>query len=471
MGYALILLFLIIGIVAAVFYSLKRKLAHFVFAMKVLHISAISISAISVFLVENEILVYIVGACLPLLFLLVYKGYFNGKEHQNRSSWGVFYFAAVFFVLLLAFPEQPKNIFYPLIVLALADGMATLLGYFFGKHPLSFSNEPKSWEGSIAFFISTWVCFQLIPQIPGMVDPGFHSIWALLIVCAFLTVVEAISVKGRDNIWVSLGVLYWMLIDTTSIDGFSFLIVLGIAVITFFTFKMKWLTPDGAVAAAIMGCVLLISPQPKWVIPALVFFVVGSSISFFPGKEIKQGHEPRSSFQVFCNGGVSTFFMALLFITSDFVFLIAGIAALATSMSDTTSSEIGVRYGKKTYNIYTFRSVSAGLSGGISAVGTIAGIAILALYSLIPFAIIGEFNLKVYLIIVSSGLFGNIMDSYLGALFQIKYRSPSSAQWSDYPGKSAGQESRGYPIITNDVVNLLSTILASLLGVFLYNVL
>ena len=471
MGYALILLFLITGFVVASFYALKMNLVHFVFVKKILHISAISISAASVFLIENEVLLYIVGATLPILFFMVYKGFFNGLEHQNRKSWGVFYFAAVFFVLLLAFPVEPNKIFYPLAVLALADGMATLVGYFFGKHPLPIGSEAKSWEGSIVFFLSTLVCFAVVPRFVDAVDPCFHSIWALIIVSVFLTVVEAISVKGRDNIWVPFGVLYWILIDTTFIDIFSFFIVVGIAVVSFFTFKMKWLTSDGAVSAALMGCVLVISPQPEWVIPALVFFVSGSLISFLPGKKNTQGHEPRSSFQVFCNGLISTVFIALYFITSDFIFLVAGIAALATSMSDTTSSEFGIRYGKKTYNILSFKSVNAGLSGGVSVTGTIAGITSLSLFCLIPFGIIGEFNLKVYLIIFSSGLFGNLIDSYLGALYQVKYRAPSSPEWSDYPVKSLGQEVHGYPLITNDVVNLLSTILASFLAIFLYDVL
>ncbi len=447
------------------------NLVHFVFAKKMLHISAISISAASVFMIENEILLYIVGASVLILFFMVYKGFFVGLEHQNRRSWGVFYFAAVFFVLLLAFPDEPNKIFYPLAVLALADGMATLIGYFFGKHPLPIGSEAKSWEGSIVFFLSTLVCFTLIPLFVDRVDPCFDSIWALIIVSVFLTVVEAISIKGRDNIWVPFGVLYWILIDTAYIDVFSFLIVTGIAGVSFFTFKMKWLTSDGAVAAALLGCLLMISPQPVWVIPALVFFVSGSLISFLPKKKNTQGHEPRSSFQVFCNGLISTIFIALYFITSDFVFLVAGIAALATSMSDTTSSEIGVRYGKKTYNILSFKSVNAGFSGGISATGTIAGIIFLSLFCFVPFGITGDFNLKDYLIIFSSGLFGNVIDSYLGALYQVKYRVTLSSEWSDYPVKSVGQEVRGYPMITNDVVNLLSTILASLLAVFLYNVL
>ena len=40
-------------------------------------------------------------------------------------------------------------------VLALADSMSTLIGYFFGKHKLPI-NKKKSWEGSTAFFATSF---------------------------------------------------------------------------------------------------------------------------------------------------------------------------------------------------------------------------------------------------------------------------------------------------------------------------
>jgi dolichol kinase len=48
-------------------------------------------------------------------------------------------------------------------VLALADSVSTLIGYYFGKHK-TFINRKKTWEGSIAFFItSLTILFFFVP--------------------------------------------------------------------------------------------------------------------------------------------------------------------------------------------------------------------------------------------------------------------------------------------------------------------
>ncbi len=82
-----------------------------------------------------------------------------------------------------------------------------------------------------------------------------------------------------------------------------------------------------------------------------------------------------------------------------------------------------------------------------------------------------SFSWKYFLILLISGMAGNLMDSILGAVLQVKYRPNSASPWSDFPTESPNQEVMGYRIITNDTVNLLTTIFAALLGLFLYNLL
>jgi dolichol kinase len=72
-------------------------------------------------------------------------------------------------------------------VLALADSISTLVGYYFGKHKLSI-NKKKTWEGSSAFFITAF--FVLL----FFIDPFKALLTGLLV-----TLVEMMP-KINDNI-------------------------------------------------------------------------------------------------------------------------------------------------------------------------------------------------------------------------------------------------------------------------------
>lgn len=448
----------------------RRGIVSETIARKILHVVAISISAVSPYFIPHHILVITVGVVVPILFLLVNYGFFVDAV-QGRKSWGVFYFAACFLILLLVFPKKPELVFFPMLVLALADGFATIVGNFFGKHTYSFDVETKSWEGSIAFLVFAIISFQLIPLFLPFVEPPFQTFYILIIVSLFLTLLEALSVKGRDNIWVPMAVAYWVLLDTSFINSISLLMVVGVIAIVFFTYQKRWLTMGGAVATFLLGSLLLISPQPKWIFPALFFFVVGSLISFLPKKNREESNGGRTAYQVFYNGGISTVLICGYFLTAEMMFLIGGLSALSASMSDTTSSEFGSRYAIKTYNILNGKKVNPGLSGGISVLGLVAGILFTAIFGLIAIGLMNTFSWKLFLILLISGLAGNLIDSLLGAVLQVKYRSNSTSPWSDFPTNLPNQEIMGFPSITNDTVNLLTTISAAVLGLFLYNVL
>src|SRR5690606_25669100 len=168
------------------------------FSSKILHIVAISLFAVSPWYVPDIVQILIVGITVPILFFLVNRGFFFDEE-QQRKSWGIVYFAATFLLLLLLFPKQHEVVFFPMLVLALADGFATIIGTYFGKHPFSFGFEHKSWEGSMAFLVFTLLSLQVIPEFLPFVKPPLESDYVLIIVALLHTFTEALAIKGRDN--------------------------------------------------------------------------------------------------------------------------------------------------------------------------------------------------------------------------------------------------------------------------------
>ena len=55
-------------------------------------------------------------------------------------------------------------------------------------------------------------------------------------------------------------------------------------------------------------------------------------------------------------------------------FTIAMVAAFATSLFDTTATEVGQAFGRRPVLVTSLRAVPEGTSGGVSLVGTLAGV-------------------------------------------------------------------------------------------------
>jgi dolichol kinase len=85
-------------------------------------------------------------------------------------------------------------------VLALADSLSTLVGYYFGKHKLPI-NKNKSWEGSTIFFLSA------LAVLYFFADPA-----KALVIAVAVTFVETLP-KIDDNLTVpiSTGLLMFLL--------------------------------------------------------------------------------------------------------------------------------------------------------------------------------------------------------------------------------------------------------------------
>lgn len=111
-----------------------------------------------------------------------------------------------------------------------------------------------------------------------------------------------------------------------------------------------------------------------------------------------------------------------------------------------------------------------GTSGAISALGTLAGIAgsaLIAIASLFLFA----FSIEIAFLVFLFGFFGNLLDTGLGALFQATYRCNHCSLETEktYHCGQRTEKIRGFSLLNNDVVNLLSSLLAALLGCIVIN--
>ncbi len=121
--------------------------------------------------------------------------------------------------------------------------------------------------------------------------------------------------------------------------------------------------------------------------------------------------------------------------------LLGYVASLATKLADTTASEVGKAYGKKTFLITTLQPVPRGTEGAISWEGTLAGIVGGILISLVANSL-GMISLTGVVICTIASLIATNLESVIGATLQ------SKLDW-----------------LSNELVNVINTMIGAVVAI------
>jgi uncharacterized protein (TIGR00297 family) len=449
-------------------------------ARKILHVGAVGACAIAPLWLEDLVLLkWIVIGSEALLLWLVHKGYFY-DQRNSRRSWGVVLFPLPY-LLLLHFETERWLIALPMAILALSDAMAAATGNLYGQGRYSLTGDPKTMAGSIGFFVTTVILLLALPYWHGLTVelPAFHR-WSLLVVIALLiTAVEALGSRGLDNFFIPL--VAWALFGELAAMPVAIraevALELGVALVPALIFmvvstRLKWLTPGGAVTAALTGVWVLFFAGLDWLLPLFLFLIAGSVAtrvlrSRVPAADRKNGR-PRDAVQVLCNGGIFALAAAVL---DHPVAAIAMSVSVAISASDTLASEIGMAFRTKTRDVLNWRLVPPGLSGGVSLPGTMGALSGAFLFGLVGARLLHVMDVfwPLVILITTGGMLGMLLDSVLGSALQPRYRL-ADGTLSDVAGPNAVRIS-GRHWMSNDLVNLIGNAVVTGLIVVLLEVL
>jgi uncharacterized protein (TIGR00297 family) len=373
----------------------------------------------------------------------------------SDSSYGGAYFAISLGLLIVTGIIEQPYIAAAAWVLAIADPTAGVIGTLLGKTKWQPLLEVKSVPGSLAFAISAMlVCY--------FVQPSLADDWLLFAILLILvTSSELFSAIGSDNLSIPLVVAtLLMAVDKGQLYVGDSVVVLGVAVpVLLLLYKRSWLTAGGSVAAGVLAVVLALALQWHFLLFPAVFLLVGSLLSRLPGS---QDGDPRgrSSIQVFYNSFPAIVAALLFACTQQEVWSLLALMVFGAALTDTVSSEIGRRYGGPALDILRWRRIPAGVSGGISLVGTLAGVVaafiLPVIYSSLYFMDGSDF---VMVVLLSIGAM--LLDSVIGSAMQAKFIV------DDRLSDKGDSLVRGYHWMTNDLVNLSSLSLAFLLGYYL----
>ncbi len=169
-----------------------------------------------------------------------------------------------------------------------------------------------------------------------------------------------------------------------------------------------------ALKAAILAGTFAFGLGGFQVATALVLFFV-TSVADPHGERLEDLNKRRTGYQILANSFWMMFFLIFWFVTGVQSFLIAAIAAVAASNSDTWATEIGQRNPGKTKDILTMKEVPPGEDGGVSSKGLAAALAGSFLIGLSILAGSAESPGGMILIAGISGFAGCLSDSILGA--------------------------------------------------------
>ncbi|MDJ0718858.1 MAG: TIGR00297 family protein [Prochloraceae cyanobacterium] len=226
----------------------------------------------------------------------------------------------------------------------------------------------------------------------------------------------------------------------------------GILVAIAWVIPKKLLTPAGLIHAWILGIIIWGTLGWQGYTIVMFYFLVGSAVTRI-GMEQKEAEgiaEKRSGARGPENVWGSALTASICAVGTLFVeqpiekLLLLGYAAnFATKLSDTTASEVGKAYGKRTFLITTLQPVPRGTEGAISLEGTVAGIVASIAIALLSWSV-GTIDLLGVIWCVIAAFVATNLESVIGATLQ------SKLDW-----------------MTNEIVNFINTLIGAIVAILL----
>ncbi len=185
---------------------------------------------------------------------------------------------------------------------------------------------------------------------------------------------------------------------------------------------LRGVTWSGAVGGGLV-CLALLGGVGPGAFATLIALFVATWVSTRMGYRRKlelglaERRDGRGARQVLANLAVAAVAALFFAVTSNAVYLVALVAAMAEAATDTVASEVGQSRRRDAWMITTGKRVPAGTDGGITFWGTAAGAAAGLVIALVATAC-GLVGTRRMWVPVAAGFLGMIVDSLMGATIQ-----------------------------------------------------
>jgi phosphatidate cytidylyltransferase len=158
---------------------------------------------------------YVLALCLQsVIFLIATKrmGFLDSHHKVNRKTSGtsIFFFGIILAYLVSLWSGEKAYFTLPILILTVSDPFAALTGLNYKSghwtHFLTGEKSSKTYIGSLSFFISSSIL--LFFGLPFFYDINLiHSIIISITISVVVTLVEALSSNGFDNLTIPSSVI------------------------------------------------------------------------------------------------------------------------------------------------------------------------------------------------------------------------------------------------------------------------
>jgi dolichol kinase len=234
------------------------------------------------FLIESPLVVLGMALGLSGFFTLGAKFRILHSLHdvERKTRGSEYYPLAVFMVFLVAGTHRWIYV-AAILVLAVADAFAALIGTRYGRLRYEVEENSKSVEGSLAFLAIAFLAIAL----PGLFMSGLPPavvVPAAVLVGLLVTGFEAVSLRGSDNLFVPLGVCVVLAKITTKPVGeirYQLFSLLAIAVVMGLLGKIRRsFNAGGSVVVALFAYGAWALGSETWALPVFAAFALQVSL-------------------------------------------------------------------------------------------------------------------------------------------------------------------------------------------------
>jgi len=182
---------------------------------KFLHIMTGNIAFILPLFVTREVMAFIAAGPF-ILFTFLMSPYspiksMRGKTSEAGHGLGLVYYAITWTVLAYVFFDHREIIAMGILAMSYGDGLASLIGIKYGKRKYTIFKDTKSYVGSIAMFMCTFLLL-MIALLFYTMPVTTRVVAYLLCIAGVATIVEGATPLGLDNLSVPfiVALMYWL---------------------------------------------------------------------------------------------------------------------------------------------------------------------------------------------------------------------------------------------------------------------
>lgn len=200
---------------------------------KLVHFAGAFVTIFFPFILKSHWTVLILAIGFAAIMLVTKKmGLLQSVHAVERKSDGAIYHPIAIYLCFLysQFLNQPWFYVVSILILAISDATAALVGKTYGNNGYIVEiGTRKSFEGSFTFFLTAFLITHLVLLLATSLG-RLESVLVAVLVALIMTIFEAVSLKGADNLFIPLGTMFILSKNINpTIDGISYQIgALGI---------------------------------------------------------------------------------------------------------------------------------------------------------------------------------------------------------------------------------------------------